>query len=365
MDHKGLSDLYKLLTVYRSTCKDTLKDLGLKSHKGSHQAIQSTHPKVAIIVQHFRDVIQSLGDDTWEHYPQQLPPKGIMAYPTKLNMIPNLVSTSQPRFFTKDMPARCRQGFLDVERLLQDDITAGIQEFPFESCSEDSEGQESSEGVDNTQQAACNTTQHATVQSTSRTSQHHGDQSHNQVRSVGRVRQCTFQSQTPRKRRRPFVQTTLYDSDSDTTDTDEGVLEPVFRAGRSTSEQQSRQCHSSNQQTSGPLSQTAQLHQAARTVSGSSSPLLTVLPQTSSDGSESFSACSLSISSTPISHVYSSEEYVPHFIHRRKCTISGTEYLMHWKYFPDCKHDTWEKGSTLMEDCPELITEFEQSDRCI
>lgn len=322
MDHKGLRDLYKLLTVYRNTCKDTLKDLGLKSHKGSHQAIQSTHPKVAIIVQHFRDVIQSLRDDTWEHYPQQLPPKGIMAYPTKLNMIPNLVSTSQPRFFTKDMPARCRQGFLDVERLLQDDVTAGIEEFPFQSCSEDSEGQESSVGVDNAQQAACNTTQHATVQSTSRTSQHQGHHSR-QVRSVRRVRQCTFQSQTPRKRRRPFLQTTLYESDSDTTDTNEDVLEPVFRAGRSTSE------------------------------------------QTSSDGSGSFSACSSSVSSTLLSHVYSSEEYVPHFIHRRKCTKSGTEYLMHWKYFPDCQRDTWEKAWTLMEDCPELITEFEQSDRCI
>ena len=365
MDHKGLRDLYKLITIYRNTCKDTLKDLGLKSHKGSHQAIKSTHPKVAIIVRHFRDVIQSLQNDTWEHYPQQLPPKGIIAYTTKLSMIPNLVSTSQPRFFIKDMPARCKQGFLDVDRLLQDDITAGVEEFPFQSCSEDSEGQDSSVGIDNTQEAASSSTQHPTVQSTSRTSQNHIDHSHSQVRRVPRVRQRTCQSQTPRKRRQPFPQTTLYDSidsDSDTTDTDEDVLDPVFRAGRSTSEQR---CHSSNQLTSGPPSQTGQLRQAVGTVPGSSSPFHTALPQTISDGSGSFSTCSLSDSSTPKSHVYSSEEYVPHFIHRRKCTKSGTEYLVHWKYFPDCTRDTWEKRSTLMEDCPELITEFEQSDRCI
>ena len=156
LDHKSLCDLYKLLTIYRNTCKDTLKDLGLKFHKGSHQAIQSTHPKVAMIVRHFRVVIQSLHNDTWKHYPRQLPPTGIIAYPTKVKMIPNLVSISQPRYFVMNMPARCGQGFLDVERLMQDDVTAGIQEFPYPSCSEDSEGEESSVasvGVDITREA--------------------------------------------------------------------------------------------------------------------------------------------------------------------------------------------------------------------
>ena len=63
------------------------------------------------------------------------------------------------------------------------------------------------------------------------------------------------------------------------------------------------------------------------------------------------------------SRVYSDHEYVPGYIHKRRCTILGTEYLMHWKYFPLCDKDTWEKAETIEQDCPDILREFLNSDR--
>jgi len=58
------------------------------------------------------------------------------------------------------------------------------------------------------------------------------------------------------------------------------------------------------------------------------------------------------------SHVYSEHEYVIGYIHRMQNTTRGPEYLVHWKYFPDCSNDTWQSKRTLEEDCPEVLKKF-------
>lgn len=58
------------------------------------------------------------------------------------------------------------------------------------------------------------------------------------------------------------------------------------------------------------------------------------------------------------SHVYSKHQYHIGYIHCMKDTDTGPEYLVHWKFFPNCKNDTWEAKHTLEEDCPDVLKQF-------
>jgi len=294
-DHKALSELYQLIGLYRETLLDTQQDLGLKFHKQNHVKVRRSDDGVKKTVAHFKQVIKHLKQCVWEHYPKF--PKSYF-FP-KLTEIGCFTNTSQSRFRPASFSTEVRTVCLDLHRLLLDENgDAGIDGFPQDSLSW------SSDGDLNLNQAVAKPGAQQTA-----------------PRSRISSKKRTFNRIYTNKQNSSEMQSEVSSSESS---------EVLLTKTGCTDEEQVKKKHKKRRKP-----------KKKKTTSKSKFP--------KSSSNSLFEG---------ESHVYSEHEYVIGYIHCMQNTTRGPEYLVHWKYFPDCSNDTWQSKRTLEEDCPEVLKKF-------